>query len=195
MPPELLPSLLISLVAVGYTPGPANIYALSCVLAHGRRNAFKAWTGLVLGFSIGAIGTAVAAYFTGLLLGDYLKYIRIAGAAYILYLAYKTLRSGLSESGGDMPCSFWNGVLVQVTNPKIILFDLTAYSSYVLPYSQNFVDLLPVALLLFIAGPGANLVWFLAGAALRPFVIKYQKTVNILLAAALLACAAMILFL
>ena len=77
-------------------------------------------------------------------------------------------------------------------NPKIILFDLMAYSTYVLPYSQRFVDLLPVAALLFIAGPGANLLWFLAGSALRPFVLKYQKTVNIVLALLLLACSVMI---
>ena len=37
MPIELLPSLLLSLIAVGYTPGPANIYSLSCVLTYGRK--------------------------------------------------------------------------------------------------------------------------------------------------------------
>ena len=191
MPVELLPTLLLSLVAVGYTPGPANIYALSCVLANGRRKAFKAWLGLVLGFSVAALGSAVTAYFTGLALGKYLSYIKYLGAAYILFLAYKTLRSSLGEEK-SVPCSFWNGFLVQLMNPKIILFDLMAYSTYVLPYSQRFVDLLPVAALLFIAGPGANLLWFLAGSALRPFVLKYQKTVNIVLALLLLACSVMI---
>ena len=30
MPPEQLPALRIAILAVGYTPGPANIYAMSC---------------------------------------------------------------------------------------------------------------------------------------------------------------------
>ena len=49
MPLELLPSLLLSLLAVGYTPGPANIYSLSCVLTHGRAKAMRSWVGLLCG--------------------------------------------------------------------------------------------------------------------------------------------------
>ena len=62
---------------------------------------------------------------------------------------------------------------MQMTNAKIILFDLTVYSSFVLPYSSRFIDLLPVAALLLIAGPGANMVWLLAGNLLRPHFHPY----------------------
>ena len=52
----------------------------------------------------------------------------------------------------------------------------------------------PVTAFLLLAGPGANLVWLLAGGAIKPFVSRYAGTVSILMAIALLVCAVMMLF-
>lgn len=193
MPIELLPSLLLSIFAVGYTPGPANIYSLSCVLTHGRKKALVAWTGLLCGFCVAVLIAAAMAHFAGMAMGSYVSWLRYIGAAYILYLAWKTFRASIIDREG-VPCSFWNGMTVQLTNAKMILFDLTVFSSFVLPYSGRFVDLLPVAALLLIAGPGGNLVWLLAGSVLRPLVEKHQKAVDVAMALALVACAVMIAF-
>ena len=45
-------ALLAYIFAVGYTPGPANLYALSCTFKYGRRAALRMWWGLVAGFSV-----------------------------------------------------------------------------------------------------------------------------------------------
>lgn len=189
MPPGLLPSLLLSLFAVGYTPGPANIYALSCALSSGRRKAMRAWLGLFTGFATAALLMAVAVHFLGIALGGYIVCIKYLGAAYLLLLAWRTFRADAYDGSDSRACSFWNGFIVQMTNAKMLLFDITVYSSFALPYSSRFADLLPVAALLLIAGPGANLFWLLAGSALRPFISSHQKTVNVILAIALLLCA------
>ena len=194
MPIYLLPSLIISLFAVGYTPGPANIYILSCVLSHGKRAAMRCWFGLLCGFSTAALFAAVAAYFAELALGVYIVYIKYLGASYMVYLAWKCYRSNMS-GGEGVKCSFWSGFIVQISNAKMILFSLTVYSSFVLPYSSRFIDLLPVAALLLIAGPGADMVWLLGGYLLRPYFIKYMHAVNMAISIALLLCAAMIVFL
>lgn len=192
MPINLLPSLLISLFAVGYTPGPANIFALSCAMTHGRKKAMKAWLGLLCGFSVAALIAAVAVHLVGMAIGPYISFVKYLGAAYILYLAWKTYKASITDRK-DVSCSFWDGFMVQLTNAKMILFDLTVYSTFVLPYSDRFIDLLPVAALLLIAGPGANLLWLVAGSALKPLVTKNQRTVDVTMALALVACAAMIL--
>jgi cysteine/O-acetylserine efflux protein len=67
---------------------------------------------------------------------------------------------------------------VQLTNAKIILFDFMVYSVYVLPYSTRLSDLFVAAALLLIAGPGANLVWLLAGAGLSNFLTDYRRQVG-----------------
>ena len=191
MPIELLPSLLLSLIAVGYTPGPANIYSLSCVLTHGRKKAMQAWAGLLCGFLAAGLIATVAVHFVGMALGRYVVYVKYIGAAYILWLAWKAWHGAMAESGG-VACTFWSGFLVQLTNAKMILFDLTVFSSFVLPYSSRFIDLLTALALLLIAGPGANLVWMLCGSLLRPFVVRYHKAVGIVIVLSLVACAVMI---
>lgn len=194
MPIEQLPALLIAILAVGYTPGPANIYAMSCSLRYGCRASMRMWCGLLCGFLTAALLAAAAAHLAGMAFREYVPYLRYLAAAYIIYLAWKTYRAGLSSEGDTQP-TFASGFVVQLTNAKIILFDLSCYSAFVLPYSQRFLDLLPVTALLILAGPGANLVWLLAGGAIKPFVYRYAKTVSAVMAVALLLCAVMMVFL
>ena len=194
MPLEQLPALLIAILAVGYTPGPANIYAMSCSLRYGCRASMRMWCGLLCGFLTAALLAAAAAHLAGMAFTEYVPYLRYLAAAYIIYLAWKTYRDGISSEGDTQP-TFASGFVVQLTNAKIILFDLSCYSAFVLPYSQRFLDLLPVTALLILAGPGANLVWLLAGGAIKPFVYRYAKTVSAVMAVALLLCAVMMVFL
>lgn len=194
MPIEQLPALLLAILAVGYTPGPANIYAMSCSLRYGCRASMRMWCGLLCGFLTAALLAAAAAHIAGMAFREYVPYLRYLAAAYIIYLAWKTYRAGISSEGDTQP-TFASGFVVQLTNAKIILFDLSCYSAFVLPYSQRFLDLLPVTALLILAGPGANLVWLLAGGAIKPFVYRYAKTVSAVMAVALLLCAVMMVFL
>ena len=194
MPLEQLPALLIAILAVGYTPGPANVYAMSCSLRYGCRASMRMWCGLLCGFLTAALLAAAAAHLAGMAFREYVPYLRYLAAVYIIYLAWKTYRAGISSEGDTQP-TFASGFVVQLTNAKIILFDLSCYSAFVLPYSQRFLDLLPVTALLILAGPGANLVWLLAGGAIKPFVYRYAKTVSAVMAVALLLCAVMMVFL
>lgn len=154
----------------------------------------RMWCGLLCGFLTAALLAAAAAHLAGMAFREYVPYLRYLAAAYIIYLAWKTYRAGLSSEGDTQP-TFASGFVVQLTNAKIILLDLSCYSAFVLPYSQRFLDLLPVTALLILAGPGANLVWLLAGGAIKPFVYRYAKTVSAVMAVALLLCAVMMVFL
>lgn len=195
MPTSLLPSLLLSILALGYSPGPANIYSLSCALRFGRRKALRMWFGLLTGFSIAALITATATHFIGMALGEYVSYIRYIGAAYLVYLAIKMIRSTGTSSNDSSSTSFVSGMIVQMTNAKMLLYEMTVYSTFVLPYSNKLIDLYIVAAWLLIAGPGANLVWLLAGDALKPFFDKYTKQINILMALMIIICAIAIIIL
>lgn len=189
MPITLLPSLLLAIFAVGYSPGPANLYSLACCLKFGRRKALKMWRGLLTGFSIGAVIMVVLTHLLGEVMGDYVIYLKYLGAAYILWLAWKMWRFSGQNNTEAQECTFTSGMIVQLTNAKMLVFELTAFSVYVLPYSDRLTDLFVVAALLLIAGPGANLVWLYAGAYLRRFFAKYQKQVDIVMAILLALCA------
>lgn len=189
MPITLLPSLLFAILAVGYSPGPANLYSLACCLKFGRRKALKMWRGLLTGFSIAVIIMAVLTHLLGEVMGEYVVYLKYLGAAYILFLAWKMCRYSGQNNTEAQECSFASGMMIQLTNAKMLLFDLTAFSVYVLPYSDKLSDLFIVAALLLLAGPGANLAWLYAGAYLRRFFARYQKQVDIVMAVFLIICA------
>ena len=55
MPVSLLPSLLLAILLVGYTPGPANVFALHCSMKNGVRKALVMWFGLLTGFRIACL--------------------------------------------------------------------------------------------------------------------------------------------
>ncbi len=195
MPISLLPSLLLAILVVGYTPGPANLYSLACCLKYGRRKALKMWRGLFTGFSIDLIIMVFLTHILGEVMGHYVIYLKYIGVAYILWLAWKMLRDSGMDDTEAKDCTFTSGLIVQLTNAKMLLFELTVFSTYVLPYSERLIDLCFVAPLLLIAGPGANFVWLYAGAYLRRFFHKYRKQVDITMALLLAACAIYIILL
>ena len=195
MPLELLPSLLFAILVVGYTPGPANLYSLACCLKFGRRKALKMWRGLFTGFVIDITVMVVLTHILGEIMGQYIVYLKYVGAAYILWLAWKMLRNIGKQKAEADTCTFTSGLLMQLTNAKMLLFELTVFSVYVIPYtedlpeSQQLLKLFMVAALLLLAGPGANMAWLYAGAYLRRFFSKYEKQVEIIMAILLVLCA------
>lgn len=193
MPLSQLPTLLLYILIVGYTPGPANIYSLTCAMKYGRKQALVMWRGLLTGFTIAVIGMAVLSHLLGEALGDYVAYLKYLGAAYILWLAFQIYRESGAKVKSARLCTYWSGLVMQLTNAKMLLFDLTVFSLFVLPYSDRLIDMFPVAVLLLLAGPGANLLWLLAGDYLRHIFGKYQKQVDVVMALLLVLCAVVIL--
>ena len=86
--------------------------------------------------------------------------------------------------------SFKGGLLLQLTNVKVIVFCVAALSGYVLPYAQSLWALLAVGLFLPFTGPLCNLVWLFAGAALQRAFASHRRVVDMVMAASLVLCAA-----
>ncbi len=193
MPLHLLPSLLLYILMVGYTPGPANLYALSCSLKYGRRTALRMWYGQLCGFLIAVTIASITTHLIGTVMDEYVEWMKYVGATYILWLAYNIYKSkGLAENEAKT-CSFVSGMVVQLTNAKMILFDLTIFSMFVQPYSNKLIDLLIVGYILTLAGPIANLVWLLAGAWMRKWFVHYKKQTDIIMSILLVLCAVAII--
>ena len=171
MPLSILPSFLIYCYIGAITPGPANLCSLSAALRYGRGPALRQWRGMVVGFTCISLASVAATYLLGTLLNEYVGVLSWFGAAYLLWMAWHTLLS--SEGGLQKDASaptFLTGLLVQLTNVKVMVFCLVALSSFVLPYT--------------------NLVWLFAGAAMQKLFANHRKATNRVMAAALALCAA-----
>tara|TARA_R100000322_G_scaffold4921_1_gene3702 strand:+ start:12280 stop:12906 length:627 start_codon:yes stop_codon:yes gene_type:complete len=150
---ELLPILAIWAVAVA-SPGPANLTLISTALGSGRRAAL----GVASGIITGSVTWATAA---GLGLGalmmahawtiDILRYL---GAAYLLYLAFRSARAALraktrelepTRAGISFRKGWLKGATVHLTNPKAIFFWGSLFAVIVSPDAPG-RDLLTVGL-------------------------------------------------
>lgn len=190
MPLSLLHSFLIYCYLGAITPGPANLCSLSAALRYGKGPALRQWRGLFVGFAIVSLASVLVTYLLGTVMDRYVGILSWVGAAYILWMAFHMLKSsGVSTEDDPAAPTFLRGLLVQLTNVKIMVFCLVALSSYVLPYTNSFWSLLAVGLFLPFTGPVANLVWLFAGASLQKLFANHRRAVDIVMAAALAVCA------
>jgi threonine/homoserine/homoserine lactone efflux protein len=128
MPTANLTLFLAASLALIIAPGPDSLYVLARGVGQGRRagiiSAFGTSTGLLVRTSAAALGVAA------LLQASTLAYtvMRLAGAAYLLYLGIRTLLSkqpfnlpeaGVRTSGARM---YAQGALTNILNPKVALF-------------------------------------------------------------------------
>lgn len=197
MPVSLIPSFLSFCFINGITPGPANLCSLSTAMNEGKQAALRQWIGLFTGFAIVSFGSVVLNAFLGNILGEYVRYLAWAGAAYLLWMAWNMIfpilfPGAADEHGRDRSigkASFWTGLLVQLTNVKIMVFCMTALSSFVLPYTKESLSLLTVGAILPFTGPICNLAWLFAGVKLQKLFQRYRTAFSLLMALSLVYCA------
>lgn len=182
-------SFIAFILVSAYTPGPNNIMSMNNAATVGLRKALPLNAGIFTGF----VMVMQACAFTGARLYDVFPAVRIAltlfGAAYILFLAGKTIRT---KQNGDCPShgqTFIAGLLLQFVNPKIILYGLTALGSFVLPYYREPFTIAAFALLLAAVGSSANICWAVFGNLFKRIMANHQRLVSYTLVAALLYCA------
>ena len=160
-------------------------------MAYGRKQALVQWRGIFTGYAIVAFTSSLAVWFLGIVVNKYIYVLTWIGAAYILWLAWHILRSSdVGHAQAGKHCNFYTGLMVQLTNAKIMVSCVTALTTYALPYADSYWDVLKIAALLpLLGGPIANLVWLFTGAGMQRFFMKYQKPVNIVMALSLVICA------
>lgn len=75
--------------------------------------------------------------------------------------------------------------MLQFANVKIILYGITALSTFVLPYTQKPVWIISVSLLLSAIGTFGIICWAAIGHLFQNVFRRYGRTVNLILAALL----------
>ena len=177
---------------MSFTPGPNNIMALSSASAYGLRQGLR----FCLGVLLGVLGLMTACALSGAALFSFLPDVeptmRAVGAAYILWMAFGVWRSGAgNEDSRLVPVNgVVSGMLLQFVNPKGILYGITAFSSFVLPYYDSFMALaVSIGVLSAVAYAG-TCFWALFGAVFRRFLQNHHAAANASMALLLVWCAA-----
>ena len=202
--------------ATTFSPGPNNVLLLSSTGQYGFRKCLPLmrgiWTGLITVMLICGSGCK--------LLGDLIpsieRYARFVGAAYIVWLGYKTLtrrsvqnpestveetsdtsgqESAEQTSGNEQkPLNFVNGFLLQFLNVKILMLGIAAYCSFVLPNGTSLPATLIFAVTMAACAATGNLIWATVGSLLFPVYNKHYRLFNGIMALLLFWCVYKILF-
>jgi threonine/homoserine/homoserine lactone efflux protein len=134
---EVLIAFAIATALFAYFPGPALLYTAAQTLARGRRAGLMA----ALGIHVGCYAHVIAAT---LGLSAVFRYVpeaytalKIAGAAYLVWLGVQMLRGGTDEAPKVTPKSarraFAESIVVELLNPKVAIFFIAFLPQFVDP--------------------------------------------------------------
>lgn len=135
---------VVASLALILTPGQDMLYVMSRALAQGRVAGLYSAVGVIIGILVhtvlAAVGVgAILAASQGLFLA-----LKLSGAAYLVYLGVKLLltreASIATQAGGprfSAASLVWQGVLSNVSNPKIVVFFFAFLPQFVDPRSGN----------------------------------------------------------
>ena len=191
---ELLPLMSYCLV-MSATPGPNNVMLATTGANFGGRGAVPAILGIQAGVFVQTmlmcvgLGSAFMAYPLAQ------QVLRIAGALYLVFLAWKLSGASVGAAHAPKAVSFAQATAFQALNPKSWVKAITVASVF-MPAGHNTVgNALLVAVIGALVGTPCNAMWALFGVSIRhllkdPFK---QRVFNLTMGAILLILAAMFL--
>ena len=160
MDPISLSSLLTVIVAgllLSASPGPSMAYVLSRSVQFGHGGGLASSLGLAVGGMLHALFAALGLSIIAIQFPWMLQVIKYLGALYLTYLAYDAFKASLNfpvpdTNSGDASAIipnnqstdtqrqtysrlFINGVLIELSNPKTILFFLSFMPQFVQHFS------------------------------------------------------------
>lgn len=194
IPMAVLLDMTITAIMTVWSPGPNNILLLSNASKYGIKKNMKfmlgIWTGSMCLMTLcGLLCQTLQNIVPGI--QPIMKYV---GAAYLLYLAYGTLRRlPPGENSAEKEPSYVMGIILQLVNVKIILYGLMMFSTYILEYVASPIGLLFYAFYLMVFGAIGNLIWAFAGNILKRFYTSHYKLMNVIMAALLVWCVLRVL--
>ncbi len=161
-------ALVLFCVVAGITPGPNNMMLMASGVNYGVRRTLPHLAGVVVGFAlmVALVGFGLDAVFR---LAPWLPpLMRWAGAAYLLWLAWRIANSGAvktSEAEGR-PLGLLGAAAFQWINPKGWVMAISALTTYAVSADYS-TTVAVVALTCLIVGIPCSGVWVLFGAAMR----------------------------
>ena len=188
---EIIPLLSFVMITT-FTPGPNNISSASLGIVHGYKKTVNYLIGIAAGFFLVMMACAFLSGVLLTFLPSAERYLRWIGAGYIVWLAIGMIKANPSNSGADKPeMAFTKGFMLQLCNPKVAVYGLTLYSTFLAPLSSRTAYLALSAGVFAMTAFLATSTWALFGAAISAKLQNdsFRKRLNGLLSILLIYTA------
>ncbi|MCM1256678.1 MAG: LysE family transporter [Roseburia sp.] len=190
MPFTVFCEMTLTAALTVWSPGPNNILLLSNASKYGLKKNLKFMSGIWTGSLTLMVLCGICSSVLTALLPQIRPVLAFVGAAYLLYLAYTTYKRLPPGEGTDnREPTYKMGIFLQLINVKIIIYGLTMFSSFILPYERRPLMLFFFAFYLMVMGALGNLIWAFAGNILKRAYEKHYKLMNLIMALLLVWCA------
>lgn len=176
---DILISFVLATSALAFSPGPDNIYVLMQSMVNGKLYGLATVAGLITGC---LVHTTLVAFGVSAIIkeNDSLFFvIKLLGALYLLYLAYKVYKSSahLSLEAKSVPKKslfhlFKQGFVMNVLNPKVSIFFLAFFPGFLFSQTLSTVSQFYVLGLLFML---VSAIIFSMIAILAGFISDYTN--------------------
>ncbi|MFO0009745.1 MAG: LysE family translocator [Betaproteobacteria bacterium] len=190
LPAERLGLFAVAVLLLVLTPGPVWIYLIGRTLAQGRRAGYFSLIGVLAGVVLHVLLAALGLSVLLLAVPFAFDAIKLAGAAYLLWLAFSTLRGGgMNFEAQALPAVpdrvlLRQGFIASTLNPKVAVFYLSLFPQFIEPGAGNvFAQSLVLGIVhiaisavfdaLLVTIAGALAAWF----ATRPLWLRLQRWV------------------
>ncbi|WP_412984515.1 LysE family translocator [Pontimicrobium sp. IMCC45349] len=176
---ELLISFVLASSMLAIFPGPDNIYVLLQSIVNGKKFGLATVAGLISGC---IVHTTLVAFGVSAIIknNDYLfTILKVIGAAYLLYLAYKVYKSNAdiviegNVARKSVTQLFKQGFMMNVLNPKVSIFFLAFFPSFLFSDTMSSIAQFYVLGLLFMF---TSFVIFSLIAILSSSISEYIKS-------------------
>jgi threonine/homoserine/homoserine lactone efflux protein len=172
-----------------FTPGPNNIMSMNNAARKGLRMALPFNFGVLIGtFFVLIFGLVFSSVLFTLIPQIHLP-MKILGAAYMLYLALKTVMPSKAQEQNGSGVNFAAGIVLQFLNPKLVIFAITIMATFVLPWFTSKPILFCFVLFITITGFVSTVCWAAFGSLFSRIFIQHGRILNIVMAALLVYCA------
>lgn len=129
----------LAVLLLALTPGPVWIYLLSRTLAQGRRAGYFSLSGVAAGVALHVVLAAAGLSAVVLAVPGAFDLLKLAGAAYLIWLAVSTLRGGgftfTPQPLAPVPdrVLFRQALAASLLNPKVAVFYLSLFPQFIDP--------------------------------------------------------------
>jgi len=178
-------AFIIFVIVTTFTPGPNNITSASLGIIYGYRKTVPYMLGIATGFFLTMFITGFISHTLYAIIPTIEGIMRVVGAIYVLWLAYKTLQLTYELSSENAQVlGYRSGLLLQLFNIKVWLYGLTLYSTFLASIAGDFFWLILSAVLLASVAFTSTSSWALFGSLTKQLLKhpRYREWLNIFLA-------------
>lgn len=164
------------------SPGPVNVIAASSGARAGYRKTTPYVFGASVSYTLVVVISGVSLEQVALVVPQITWFLKISGAMFLLFMAYKIAMSkgfASAQDGDDVSLpGFWEGALVQVLNPKAWLVAMSGVSLFTLGRNPAMMYLINFSIISFVLCFVGVSVWGAMGSYVRQFLATPKRQIG-----------------